>query len=78
MNALFNTRFIITATFLIIAGMLGFIVVSTLFANPTTNELEAEGYQNIGEMGTTPCAATSPQCGVCMGKIVNGYCYEKP
>lgn len=80
MNSLFNTRVIITATFLIIVGMLGYVVYDTVSGEPTSEKLEAQGYVNIGKVkvseGVT-CQAIEPECGQCLGKIADGYCYER-
>ena len=80
MKELFNTRVIITATFLIIVGMLGYVVYGTVSSEPSSEKLEEQGYVNTGKVkvaeGIT-CNAMIPECGQCLGKIVGGYCYER-
>lgn len=45
--------------------------------NASDTDLVQQGYVKGGQMDDLPCAAITPECGVCNGKVFNGYCYTK-
>jgi hypothetical protein len=77
MNKLGKNKYILIAVFVLLI----FAVIAGgtyIYASNQTPKLK--GYENIGKMyfpkeGEAVCQAMLPECGVCFGKIVEGYCF---